>query len=905
MFRFLELEVNGWDFWPSARIPLDADVVILSGPNGSGKTTMLDAIRQILNTPKLSQNRRLVHYLRKPNQPALIRAVVTNRKNSRGRRPFDRERIHTDEATLACALVSDGGVPEKRFAVLSGRVAAPDLQRLFIDSRDWLRPEQYRRVLEYAGVSRSLMHILALEQGRADELSRRTPRELFRWVMDARGSQDVLERYSSARHRYQDSLQEVHNQRMQSLRQNADLVRVEREVRRLDEYESHVKRVSDAESLSIGAQFQAKISEVRELERKLPDLRTKVTSLINTVGRLDRETADFRLALEKLQQDSKPLETAFKTATESRDAIQRQLAILTDRLEEKRDRITELQAIPEEGLSSLTEALESEQRESFRQEEQSATLAAEGNNLREQIRALERGVRVFPREVQKTIDALSADRIEATIAAAVVEVVKPESTLAIESALGPLRFALCVRPNELPRAIEIARQHSFPGPITAAELREPLNSGPIRANAGAPAWLSEWLKSVRLSENEVREDIYGTWVSRVDSYALGGNAIRTQLESARSQLLDTEQRAAASAERGRQSRARTEELKSRIELQQRRAQLADLLDEQPILEAELAAANESFAERDQDWTAANNAKAKLQLEVQRTEFELTKKGSELEARKGELESNRASTVEGEARLASLTPEIRDFAAKCPAETRVLAEAGAITISPELAERDVRETRQRLELFKSQGPIPEATIREEEKLIRRNIEELEKHVAARQGEADEAKLELDQCRGDYLQVIRSTLHDYRRRAYGLAEIAQAKLEIELPQLENEDKSIDDAAIHVRIGFDGKPPTEIGDTAHSGGQQVIAGLILLMAMAETEGDSFFIVDEPFAHLSLDRVDEVGRFLRGSGSQFLITVPTTLDRGQLDPASLLVVLRKKSPNESYAPRPIVARV
>ena len=157
----------------------------------------------------------------------------------------------------------------------------------------------------------------------------------------------------------------------------------------------------------------------------------------------------------------------------------------------------------------------------------------------------------------------------------------------------------------------------------------------------------------------------------------------------------------------------------------------------------------------------------MQLEVQRTEFELTKKGSELDARKGELESNRASTVEGEARLASLTPEIRDFAAKCPAETRVLAEAGAITISPELAERDVRETRQRLELFKSQGPIPEATIREEEKLIRRNIEELEKHVAARQGEADEAKLELDQCRGDYLQVIGSTLHDYRRRAYGLA------------------------------------------------------------------------------------------------------------------------------------------
>jgi ATPase subunit of ABC transporter with duplicated ATPase domains len=183
--------------------------------------------------------------------------------------------------------------------------------------------------------------------------------------------------------------------------------------------------------------------------------------------------------------------------------------------------------------------------------------------------------------------------------------------------------------------------------------------------------------------------------------------------------------------------------------------------------------------------------------------------------------------------------------------------------------------------------------------------MEQHVFARQNEADAARTELNQCRAEYLQVIAGTLHDYRRRAQALAGIARAKLEIEIPKLENTDQSIDEAGIVVRIGFDGKTPTEISDTAHSGGQQVIAGLILLMAMAETEGDSFFIIDEPFAHLSLDRVDEVGRFLRGSGSQFLITVPTTLDRGQLDPASLLIVLGKKAPMNAFAPRPIVVRV
>jgi len=70
MFRFIELEVHGWDLWPPLSVPLNAGVVILSGRNGSGKTTMLDAVRQLLHAPQLSHRRRTAHYLRHPNQPA-------------------------------------------------------------------------------------------------------------------------------------------------------------------------------------------------------------------------------------------------------------------------------------------------------------------------------------------------------------------------------------------------------------------------------------------------------------------------------------------------------------------------------------------------------------------------------------------------------------------------------------------------------------------------------------------------------------------------------------------------------------------------------------------------------------------------------------------------------------------
>ena len=78
MFRFKELSLWNWDYWDAIRVPLDREVVLLSGPNGSGKTTLLDAVRQLLHAPRLSSRRRLQHYLRRPDQPALIRAIVSN-----------------------------------------------------------------------------------------------------------------------------------------------------------------------------------------------------------------------------------------------------------------------------------------------------------------------------------------------------------------------------------------------------------------------------------------------------------------------------------------------------------------------------------------------------------------------------------------------------------------------------------------------------------------------------------------------------------------------------------------------------------------------------------------------------------------------------------------------------------
>lgn len=918
MFRFLELELHGWDFWEPLRVPLNASVVVLSGPNGAGKTTMLDAIRQVLHAPRLSQNRRTSHYMRRPNEPALIRAVVSNRADPRGRRPFERQQVLTDEATLACALVPNGGSPEKRFAVLPGRVSPRDLQERLLESRDWFSPEQYRRVLDNAGVSRSLMHILALEQGRADELSRQKPRDLFRWVMEARGSQQVLDRYTGARRQYEDSVREVDRQNAQVLRCQADLAELDRKVRRLDDYLEKRARVKNAQDIKSAAPLQVCLVELRDIERKLPELRTKSANLATTSDRLQRDVEVQEALLESLRVDLKTRTEIARDALRNCDeAISEYTRLLTD-VERRQQAAVELASIPEENNLRLESELADARTERFRAEELRAGRASAFEKVAKLISDLERGTRYYPTEVQNTLAALAQVGIKASLIAERVEIASPSWTTAVESALGNLRYAICVDASDESRAMVIARRLAFLGPIVAsAALRNGATiSGPLQFTDSVPEWLVNWARGVNLSDSmEVetaeswiaqdgtRRDMYGIWVSQAPDRVLGGLAIRHQLEQGRRDHERISAEMTASDEAAQLATTRVSDLEARLARQGRRNGLMQEVAALPQLEHNLAISGASRDKQKEARDTTTSAAAAAERAVLNAEVLLSQKKQDFADRVNELNGTRSAVAEMEQRKGELEPGIEDLESRLDPVLVSQAEAGELP-SLAMAEKDLERAQNAVLALEAEGDIPDETVRQERIVLQRNLDDLVRHVHDRQREADSARLELEQCRGDYLNVIRSTLHDYSKRARALAEMASAKLEIELPELRNDDKSLDEAGIVVRIGFDGKPPTELGDTGHSGGQQVVAGLILLMSMAETEGDSFFIVDEPFAHLSLDRVDDVGRFLRRSGAQFLITVPTTLDRGQLDPASLLIVLAKKPPDATYAPNPIVAR-
>lgn len=901
MFRFREVSLFGWDLWPPCRIPLDRDVVLLTGPNGSGKTTLLDAIRQLLNAPRLSSRRRLQHYLRRPDMPTLLRAVVSNEAADGAAPPFRHERITTPEATLACMLVPAGGAPEKRFAVLPGRPDVEEVRRRLLESREWYPPEQYGRALERAGVTRSLMGVLAIEQGRTNALFELKPRELFQQVLEMMGDRAVLERYSEARRRYEDSERELSRQLVRLRALQVELEGKQREVRRLDAWEEARDRVADLEMRLPAAELQVVLGRREEAAGKIPELRTKVRRGEAERERLDNEVEKAHAAEASAHKGLEAAKSTERAAQDTRDRALSAQAALEARAKDLEAKERESAAMAPRDLAALERAADEAAEAAYA----ARHAVSEAERLRAsaelKVERLRAGLPVYPESVVRALEAFAAAGIAATLLAATLEVADAARAEATEAALGDARYALIVRPEQERLGIEIARREGFPGPVYAGPRAAAAGrAGPIAFSAGAPAWLEHWFERVRLDQSGAWHDERGTWVGGVGQRLLGASGIEVELRRAEADAAEAEAGLAAARRAVESAEARKRQADEARSRERRRQELLAEVRHLSELRADLARADQAMRVADealQQAAVAREAEANRLSKVLRELDDLGRTLNKellprLQGEQDALAHAEAEAMECDRRIAELEAGIRP-------DLIERARRGELD-GPDTVRRDLERAK---EQFANLGDPPPTEVREEARHLQLNIEEAERHAAARRREAEEAQTELAACRRHYLEVVSGALHDYRRRAEDLGRRADVVVEMELPRLEDDDRVLDEATLHARFGFDGKEPLPLGDPSFSGGQQVIAGLIVLMAMAETDGQGFFILDEPFAHLSLDRVDDVGRFLRSTHSQFILTAPTTLDRAQLDPASLVIVLTKKRLHEPHAPVPIVA--
>ena len=94
-------------------------------------------------------------------------------------------------------------------------------------------------------------------------------------------------------------------------------------------------------------------------------------------------------------------------------------------------------------------------------------------------------------------------------------------------------------------------------------------------------------------------------------------------------------------------------------------------------------------------------------------------------------------------------------------------------------------------------------------------------------------------------------------------------------------------------------EFDDGEASGGQQVMKSLLLLVALLRDEDQpgGFVFIDEPFAHLDVANIEKVGRFLRSTDAQYILTTPITHNINVFEPSDLVLATSKRRPQSTWA--------
>jgi chromosome segregation ATPase len=878
MFEFRSLEVVHWDYWQRFELPLDGAIVTVVGPNGSGKTTLLDALRTILAIEDRDTARDYKTYLRHNGKShAWLRAVVSNRQDRRGGRPFFP--LKDETVTLFCRIRKKGGEWVRDYRIAGGDVPIEENEQ----GGDWMGVRDYRVRLAGAGLTRAICRVLTLEQGATDKLCQYSPRELLQLVFDVFEDKAVLDDYQRARNEQFDVEREI-----VQLRQDLAGLHVRLEAARASLVGL---RRSLFERAALRDAARAKHAEALVAVEQLRE-------------RLKQDRSDARQA-EALFQQARDL------ARDAEKLIQRHDELLVSDAERGAVDADTLAARIEQTRTRQAELHFEEKRDRQRAAELTAELAAHG-----------RGENPVPADERAFRKALDDAGIRHRALTELVEIRDPEWAVAVEAVLRPYRQLIVLEnPKDARDAWRLGEQMEYrhfvvadrapAGKASAGTLLEV-----VRFAADPPAWLPRQLDRIRRVadiEHGAKLPKDQDWITR-NGYLrehrggrhIGGGpqVFGAGAKEARAQALRVEQ--ATLIQRAQAREAELQTLRQHLAADEARLRGLDGAQELVARAAEFAEAKARFPELSQAAAdaaeAMQAAKARLDATLQddkRADTAVATSAYEAERLERELEQARAQIDHQRRQLARRVVDFRARRAKMPAAWRS-AEALAAAREEYESLHAVRKEIERIgeRLARDRYVEDDACVALRDK-IGADHHDMETTLGRRESHLDRAKRLTEEARGAYLNVLRATVRRYRKNLIALGELAGIAVDAEMPELVNDDVALAQAGLSVRFDFDRKGWIGLDDGEASGGQQVMKSLLLLVALLRDEDQpgGFVFIDEPFAHLDVFNIEKVGRFLRATDAQYILTTPITHNLNVYEPSDLVLATSKRRPGGQWA--------
>ena len=895
--RFTRLELLHWDIQANQVLVLQPGVNLLTGENGSGKTSILDAIKVVLGGTKIGGDRSVEDYLVAQAAPyVMIRLVADNRPaDGTNVRPFDRvQPTEAEHFTLAVIYeASEEGYAAKWY-FCPGDVSP--LVRGF-DGRAFTRKSDYTARLDKLGMGRSFRKLLCTQQGEIASLCGEKPEQLFDLLFDFIGGKEVLEEWEALRRAF-DKQQRGHDDRARVLGQReTELDRLRERKRVHDRYRRELRELRlarEALPLASVAESERQVAELREQRRNLTASRDLELEREQQAGReldvLAESDAGLTVRAEELGREGEALDARYRAKLKEQAGVDGEWQPL-ERLR------AEVEPHPVRDLTGLEAALTQLEDELADQRHQLQAIADREQGLKDELARLDEGLLTPPEEVDPFRAELRKHDIAHHLLMDLIEPLddRDDSRRALESYLGDFRFAVAVPDvKSFARATELARTHRFPFYVLSPDVRsrQPTKGthpflDQIRVqDPKYKGLITQVLRGVRWLEGKVEDTLRepGTALIDRDGYVLDRKGGRFQgedhyflgrsaLERRRKQVeTELDELAGKVIER----RARVEELRGTQRRVQKEIAEESRRREWVQQQPEHRRLSELRGRISTELDALENERRKHQQAV--TALEELRRG--LAAKKAQLEERsrtaktRGEGVEKEAsRLATALRAAEASLARCvsdvPETTTDAARAYGEGKSPSFLQSTIASAQDRVASFSEA---------ERDENLPANVETLEKQVEAVRGElarlaaqVEEARQAAERAHEQYKTATRRVFRHY----FALLQQAGESLGL---RLEGSPRPREDGrfAIDLQVAAGDKALVPYSSPSLSGGQK--AALSMLMAMTTLRvhddggGARFFLVDEPFSASDTHKIQELGAFLASTGAQYIVSMPTT---------------------------------
>lgn len=539
-----------------------------------------------------------------------------------------------------------------------------------------------------------------------------------------------------------------------------------------------------------------------------------------------------------------------------------------------------------------------------------------------QVAALSGGGRVIEPFERDFRVALDRQGIPHRVLTELVDVVDPDWATAVEAVLAPYRhLVLLEHPKDAREAWRLGEQLQYRHFVVAD--RAPVEKATkgsllevVRFSDDPPAWLPRHLDRIqrvadveagqRLSKGQdwitakgyLREQRGGRHIGG-GAHHFGAGARQAHLASLRSEQAMLQDRAQVREDALAALRRQLDGAQSRLlgldagqELVTRAAEFADAAERLPALAdaaAEAAAALAEARQRLDGLEALDKAEG----------IAAASRAGEIKALAGELKERGQQIGQERMALAQRIVDFRRRRAQMPAAWRSASVLRAAREEYESSSAVRRELERIDERIARGGYVEDEGCVALRDKFGADHAGLEAAISKRETHLHRARRLTEEARGAYINVLRATVRRYKRNLAALGDLAGIGVDAELPELVNEDTALAQAGLTVRFDFDRKGWIGLDDGEASGGQQVMKSLLLLVALLrdEEQPGGFVFIDEPFAHLDVANIEKVGRFLRSTDAQYILTTPITHNVNVFEPSDLVLATSKRRAASTWA--------